>query len=62
MKGSSVIELSEGEDDSDEMFWMILGDEEYAKADYWKWRRTASVQDPQAWRIDAKYGVGHCAF
>jgi len=55
--GSSVIELTEGEDDNDEMFWMILGDRGYAKADYWKWRRTASVPDPRVWRIDAKHGV-----
>jgi hypothetical protein len=37
----------------DEMFWMILGDEEYANADYWKWRNTSSLIDPRIWRVNA---------
>lgn len=49
---SQVIELSEGENDDDEMFWMILGDDEFAKADYWKWKRTAVAIDPFVWRVD----------
>ena len=42
----SIVELSEGENDDDEMFWMMLGDREYAQADYWKWR--VSLQDTSA--------------
>lgn len=51
-KGSTVVELLEGESDDDEMFWMMLGDNEYAKAEYWKWRRTASNPNPCIWRVD----------
>lgn len=52
-KGTTVIELTEGESDDDEMFWMMLGDDEYAKADYWKWRRTSPELAPRLWRVDA---------
>ncbi|KDR75771.1 hypothetical protein GALMADRAFT_226417 [Galerina marginata CBS 339.88] len=45
--------LLEGEDDNDEMFWMILGDEDYARADYWQWRKASPVTDPSVWRVDA---------
>lgn len=55
-KGSTVFELIEDESDDDEMFWMILGDDEYAKADYWKWRRTAPEISPRLWRIDSNKG------
>ena len=48
----SPIELNEGEDDNDEMFWMILGDDTFAKADYWQWRRTFDTIDPSVWRIE----------
>ncbi|CCM06207.1 uncharacterized protein FIBRA_08451 [Fibroporia radiculosa] len=41
---STVIELKEGENDGDEMFWMILGDGDYARADYWKWRPSLSPE------------------
>jgi hypothetical protein len=51
--GGNVIELSEGENDDDEMFWMILGDEEYAKADHWRWRRTSPSAVSRMWRVDA---------
>ncbi|CAL1707916.1 unnamed protein product [Somion occarium] len=47
----SIIELSEGENDEDEMFWMILGDREYARADYWQWRQSAPSRVPRMWRI-----------
>ncbi|KDQ57757.1 hypothetical protein JAAARDRAFT_130791, partial [Jaapia argillacea MUCL 33604] len=46
-----VTELLEGETDDDEMFWMILGDQDYAKADYWKWRPSASPTDPRMWSM-----------
>jgi hypothetical protein len=51
-KGTNIVELAEGETDGDEMFWMMLGDEDYAKADYWKWRRAEDKLDPQIWRIN----------
>jgi len=62
---ASVIELTEGENDSDEMFWMILGNDEYAKADYWQWRRCAAEVDPRVWRIAVDQGdaaVGRLLF
>lgn len=46
------IVLLEGEDDNDEMFWMILGDNDFAKADYWQWRNASPIIDPSLWRID----------
>ncbi|KZT00473.1 uncharacterized protein LAESUDRAFT_732262 [Laetiporus sulphureus 93-53] len=54
---SSVIELIEAETDNDEMFWMILGDGEYAKADYWKWRSSAREIDPRVWSVDVLKGT-----
>ncbi|TFK44823.1 hypothetical protein BDQ12DRAFT_673637 [Crucibulum laeve] len=50
---ASPVELFEGEDDNDEMFWMILGEDEFAKADYWQWRRTSAITDPKVWKVDA---------
>jgi len=55
-KGSTVVELAEGESDDNEMFWMMLGEDEYAKADYWKWRRTSSDVAPRLWRVNADKG------
>lgn len=52
--GASVVELTEGENDDDEMFWMILGSDEYAKAHYWRWRATAGQPESRIWRVDAK--------
>lgn len=54
---SNIIELTEGESDDDEMFWMILGDGHYAKADYWKWRSSASTTSPRAWAVDSAKGT-----
>jgi len=31
--------MFEAENDQVEAFWAVLGDEEFAKADYWQWRR-----------------------
>ncbi|KAL0956471.1 hypothetical protein HGRIS_002617 [Hohenbuehelia grisea] len=53
---ASIQELIEGETDDDEMFWMILGTDEYANADHWRWRRSANVRDPKIWRVDAQQG------
>lgn len=50
---SSVVELKEGGDDEDEMFWLILGEGEYAKADYWKWKPTLGSLGVRAWLVDA---------
>ncbi|KAF8210398.1 hypothetical protein K438DRAFT_1809615 [Mycena galopus ATCC 62051] len=47
-----IIVLIENENDDDEMFWMVLGDDaEYAKADYWRWRPSVGFT-PRIWRTD----------
>ncbi|KAI0093192.1 hypothetical protein BDY19DRAFT_922571 [Irpex rosettiformis] len=48
----NVIELVEGESDEDEMFWLILGEGDYAKADYWRYKPSVSFS-PRAWRVNA---------
>jgi hypothetical protein len=53
---ATPIEISEGEERTDEMFWMILGDEDYANADYWRWRSRSSIIDPLIWRVEAEAG------
>lgn len=50
-EGQRPLELHENERDNDELFWMMLGGEDYAKADYWKWRKDASTMDPIVWRV-----------
>lgn len=52
----SVTELVENENDDDEMFWMILGDEGFGRADHWRWRRDASGIEPRIWRVNARLG------
>ncbi|KAI0633313.1 hypothetical protein C8Q77DRAFT_1057913 [Trametes polyzona] len=54
----NIIELNEDESQADEMFWMVLGQGEYAKADYWQWRATAPVVDPRVWVIDTQHSDG----
>ncbi|KAK0212784.1 hypothetical protein DFS33DRAFT_1377248 [Desarmillaria ectypa] len=54
--GSNVVELSNSEGDDDDMFWMILGEDDYAQADYWKWRSSASHIDPRIWHVNATRG------
>lgn len=49
----NVIELTEGDNDDEKMFWMILGSEDYGKADYWKWRAVSEDAEPRVWRADA---------
>ena len=51
-----IVELSEGENDDDDMFWMILGDDDSGRAEHWRWRRSASAGDPKVWRVDAARG------
>ncbi|KAG1870181.1 hypothetical protein DFJ58DRAFT_42596 [Suillus subalutaceus] len=55
MKGTSITELREGDNDvDDEMFWMVLGDSgDYAKADYWRFRNASAPSDPRCWIVDA---------
>jgi len=52
----SPIELYEGENDNDEMFWLILGDDGFAKADYWRWRMNLANTEPSIWRVDLASG------
>ncbi|KAF9819179.1 hypothetical protein IEO21_02350 [Rhodonia placenta] len=56
LPSSNVLELIEGETDSDEMFWMILGDGDYANADYWKWRSGTTDVYPRIWSVNAAKG------
>ena len=35
------------------MFWMMLGDADYARAEYWKWRPNSATALPRIWRVDA---------
>jgi hypothetical protein len=50
---SSPVELIEQESDDNDMFWMILGNADYAKAEYWKWRPDLATTLPRIWRVDA---------
>ncbi|KAH9176448.1 hypothetical protein EDB89DRAFT_1941539 [Lactarius sanguifluus] len=52
-EGSSLVELIEQESDDNEFFWMMLGDDGYASADYWKWRPKLATNLPRIWRVDA---------
>ncbi|KAG6842159.1 hypothetical protein C0991_001652 [Blastosporella zonata] len=54
------IELTEDSSKDDEMFSMILGDDEYANADYWKWRRISSNTNPRIWRVKADDLAADC--
>jgi hypothetical protein len=47
----SIVELAEGHDE-DEMFWMYLGDDDWAKADYWQWRPTTRCES-RILRVDS---------
>lgn len=49
-------ELHEGENDNDEMFWLILGDDGSAKADYWRWRKDLTNEEPSICKIDLGSG------
>ncbi|KIY67156.1 hypothetical protein CYLTODRAFT_422772 [Cylindrobasidium torrendii FP15055 ss-10] len=53
--GENVVELGRNASEDDEdMFWMVLGDEGYAQADYWRWRSEAKGSiDPAIWEVDA---------
>ncbi|TCD60969.1 hypothetical protein EIP91_009250 [Steccherinum ochraceum] len=48
----AVVELSENDNDADEIFWMMLGESEYANADYWKWRPSLRDASPRIWRLE----------
>ena len=53
---SNVIELFEASNDDDEMFWIILGEGDYGKADYWRWKSESEVWKPQLWLVDTTSG------
>lgn len=55
-QGSNIVELIQGETDEDEMFWMMVGDDDFANADYWRWRQNHQSPDPRIWRCDASKG------
>ncbi|KAL1673762.1 hypothetical protein EV122DRAFT_221985 [Schizophyllum commune] len=48
----AITRLTEGEDDQDEMFWAMLGDDAWASADYWQWRKEATNVDPRVWLVE----------
>ena len=50
---SSPVELVEQESDDNEMFWMMLGNDDYARADYWKWRPDLATVLSRIWRVDS---------
>ncbi|KAM5531859.1 hypothetical protein V8D89_014489 [Ganoderma adspersum] len=52
----NIVELTEDESQEEEMFWMMLGDGDYANADYWKWRSNELFLDPRIWVVDVSQG------
>ncbi|KIK67282.1 hypothetical protein GYMLUDRAFT_1019883 [Collybiopsis luxurians FD-317 M1] len=52
LSGNDVVELHEGQSEGDEMFWMILGEDAFANANYWQWRSLASDATPGVWVVD----------
>ncbi|KIJ49349.1 hypothetical protein M422DRAFT_246441 [Sphaerobolus stellatus SS14] len=48
---SSVVEFDEGNED--EMFWLILGNEGYANADFWKFKDQLERVGPRFFSIDS---------
>ncbi|KAF9066151.1 hypothetical protein BDP27DRAFT_1331038 [Rhodocollybia butyracea] len=47
----NVVELEESQSRDDEMFWMILGEDTFANANYWQWRSSAADITPRVWEI-----------
>jgi hypothetical protein len=47
-----LVEVEEGKED--DSFWMFLGQDTYAHADYWRFRKQATDDyvDPRIWRVD----------
>ncbi|PFH50904.1 hypothetical protein AMATHDRAFT_75292 [Amanita thiersii Skay4041] len=60
--GQQPLVLEEGDNDNDDIFWMILGGEDFANADYWKWRRIAPTPDPRVWRVESNRGEDSICF
>ncbi|KAG7098692.1 hypothetical protein E1B28_000605 [Marasmius oreades] len=48
----NVVELSQGSNDEDEMFWIVLGEGSFASANYWQWKCDSSDVEPHIWRVD----------
>lgn len=59
---SEIYEGKESEDDAEDMFWMIIGNDAFASADYWKWRGSSPSVDPTIWRVDASKKVNTVRF
>ena len=53
MKAGNVIELHEDSGEEDEMFWIILGEGDYGKADYWRWKASCQPWQGRVWLVDA---------
>ncbi|KAK7053405.1 hypothetical protein VNI00_004031 [Paramarasmius palmivorus] len=49
----NVVELTQGVNDEEEMFWMVLGDGTFAAADYWRWKHDFSEYEPKIWLVNA---------
>ncbi|KAJ8077328.1 hypothetical protein PM082_001758 [Marasmius tenuissimus] len=50
---TNVVELIQGVNDQEEMFWIVLGDGPFASANYWRWKRDSPELETRIWRIDA---------
>ncbi|KAA1472849.1 hypothetical protein DENSPDRAFT_778865 [Dentipellis sp. KUC8613] len=50
------VQLREGQNDTDDILRIMLGDSHYAQADYWKWRPVTENKTTRLWRIDADQG------
>ena len=55
--GSNMTEISEGEEGQAGMFWMVLGEGDYANADYWRWRPGSKDAEASAWHVTSKNGI-----
>ena len=49
---SNIVELHEDDGTEEEMFWIILGEGEYGKADYWRWK-AAQPWITRLWMVDS---------
>lgn len=47
----TIVEMEEGQED--EMFWLFLGEDSYASADHWKWKRELVLSRPlpRIWEV-----------
>lgn len=49
----TIVEVEEGKED--DIFWLLLGEDSYAKSSYWKWRKTerGGASDPRTFIVDS---------